>query len=291
MVEMHAISQYVISGVFQGAVYGLIAVGIVCIFKATKVFNFAQGHLLMMGILLSLIFMERLGARVGIPLAIACAAGLGWVLERGIMRPLIGQSIVSALLMTLAVAYLLDGVATIFWGTKIVPYPQWFPKQTFPVGTLEVNSGMVWTMLAALGVFIGLGIFYRRTLIGKAMRATADSHQVSQSLGIKVTRIFSLSWIIAAVIAFSLAIFFGVHVGAFRYVSEWGFRAIPAVLIGGLDSILGAAIGGLLVGILEVIATAYLGAYIGSMFPFIVLLIVIIVRPHGFFGQPEIVRV
>ena len=127
--------------------------------------------------------------------------------------------------------------------------------------------------------------------MGKAMRATADSHQVSQSLGIKVSRIFSLSWIIAAVIAFALAFFFGVQVGAFRYVSEWGFRAIPAVLIGGLESILGAAIGGLLVGILEVIATAYLGPYIGSMFPFIVLLIVIIVRPHGLFGQPEIVRV
>lgn len=245
----------------------------------------------MMGILLSLIFMENFGARIGIPLAIACAAGLGWVLERGIMRPLIGQSVVSALLMTLAVAYLLDGVATIFWGTKIAPYPQWFPVQTFPVGAIKVSSGYVWTILVALGIFVGLGFFYRRTLIGKAMRATADSHQVSQSLGIKVSRIFSLSWIIAAVIAFVLAFFFGVQVGAFRYVSEWGFRAIPAVLIGGLESILGAAIGGLLVGILEVIATAYLGAYIGSMFPFIVLLIVIIVRPHGLFGQPEIVRV
>jgi len=127
--------------------------------------------------------------------------------------------------------------------------------------------------------------------MGKAMRATADSHQVSQSLGIKVTRIFSLSWIIAAVIAFVLAMFFGVHVGAFRYLSEWGFRAIPAVLIGGMESILGAVVGGLLVGVLEVIATAYLGAFVGTMFPFIILLIVIIVKPHGLFGQAEIVRV
>jgi len=272
-------------------IYGLIAVGIVLIFKATKVFNFAQGHLLMMGVLLSLIFINRFGIGIAIPLAIVCAIGIGWVLERGILRPLIGQPLISALLMTLAVAYLLDGVATIFWGTKIVPYPQWYPEQSFPFMAIQVSSGIVWTILVAAGIFVALAFFYRRSLMGKAMRATADSHQVSQSLGIKVTKIFSLCWIMAAVIAFIMAFFFGVHVGAFRYLSEWGFKAIPAVLIGGLESILGALIGGLLVGVLEVIATAYLGAFIGSMFPFIILLIVIIIRPHGLFGQPEIVRV
>jgi len=288
---MEAISQYIISGIFQGSIYALIAVGIVCIFKATKVFNFAQGHLVMMGVLLSLIFLNNFGVRIAIPLAIGCAFGIGWVLERAILRTFIGQSTVTVLLMTLAVALLLDGMATIFWGSKIVPYPQWYPEQSFPFMAIQVSSGMVWTILLALGVFIGLGFFYRRSMIGKAMRATADSHQVSQSLGIKVTRIFSLCWIMAAVIAFGLALFFGVHVGAHRYLSEWGFKAIPAVLIGGLDSLLGALIGGLIVGILEVIATAYLGAYVGSMFPFIILLIVIIVRPHGLFGQVEVVRV
>lgn len=245
----------------------------------------------MMGVLLSVIFLNNFGVRIAIPLAIGCAFGIGWVLERGILRPLIGQPIISALLMTLAVAYLLDGVATIFWGTKIVPYPQWYPEQSFPFMAIRVSSGMVWTILVATGIFVALAFFYRRSMMGKAMRATAESHQVSQSLGIKVTRIFSLCWIMAAVIAFIMAFFFGVHVGAFRYLSEWGFKAIPAVLIGGLDSILGALVGGLLVGVLEVIATAYLGAYVGSMFPFIILLIVIIVRPHGFFGQAEIVRV
>jgi len=272
-------------------IYGLIAVGIVIIFKATKVFNFAQGHLLMMGVLLSLMFINRFHIGIAIPLVIACAIGIGWVLERGILRPLIGQPLISALLMTLAIAYLLDGVATIFWGTKIVPYPQWYPEQSFPFMAIQVSSGIVWTILVAAGIFVALAFFYRRSLMGKTMRATADSHQVSQSLGIKVTRIFSLCWIMAAVIAFIMALFFGVHVGAFRYLSEWGFRAIPAVLIGGMESILGALIGGLLVGVLEVIATAYLGAFIGSMFPFIILLIVIIVKPHGLFGQPEIVRV
>jgi len=272
-------------------VYALIAVGIVIIFKATKVFNFAQGHLLMMGVLLSLIFINNFGIWIAIPLTIVCAVGIGWVVERVALRPLIGQSIISALLMTLAVAYLLDGIATIFWGSKIVPYPMWFPEQKFPFGAIEVSSAYVWTILVATAIFVGLAFFYRRSMMGKAMRATADSHQVSQSLGIKVTKIFSLCWIMAAVIAFIMALFFGVHVGAFRYLSEWGFKAIPAVLVGGLDSILGAIIGGLLVGVLEVIATAYLGAAIGNIFPFIVLLIVIIVRPHGLFGQVEVARV
>lgn len=288
---MEALNQYVISGIFQGSIYALIAVGIVIIFKATKVFNFAQGHLLMMGVLLSLIFINRFNVLIAIPLAIACAAGIGYVMERVALRPLIGQSVVSGLLMTLALAYMLDGIATIFWGTKVVPYPQWYPKQAFPVGGIEISSGVIWSIILAVGIFIGLAFFYRRSLMGKAMRATADSHQVAQSLGIRVTRISTLCWILAAVIAFVMAFFFGVHVGAFRYLSEWGFKAIPAVLVGGLDSILGALIGGILVGVLEVIATAYLGAYVGSMFPFIILLIVLIVKPHGFFGQAEIARV
>jgi branched-chain amino acid transport system permease protein len=288
---MEAITQYFVSGIFQGSIYALIAVGIVVIFKATRVFNFAQGHLLMVGVLLTYVLIGKLGIWISIPVAIACSIGIGYLVERLMLRPLIGQPIVSALLMTLAIAYLLDGVATIFWGTKILPYPRWYPEQFFPFGPIKVSSGYVWSIVIATLVFVALAFFYRRSRMGKAMRATADSHQVSQSLGIKVTKVFSLCWIMAAVIGFTMAFFFGVHVGAFRYLSEWGFMAIPAVLVGGLDSIRGALIGGLLVGVLEVIATGYLGAFIGSMFPFIILLIVIIVRPHGLFGQVEIVRV
>lgn len=288
---MEAITQYIVSGIFQGSIYALIAVGIVVIFKATRVFNFAQGHLLMVGVLLTCGLIGKVGIWITIPVAMACGIGIGYLLERLTLRPLIGQSIISALLMTLALAYLLDGIATIFWGTKIVPYPQWYPEQFFPFGPIKVSSGVVWSIVMTAVVFIALAFFYERSRTGKAIRATADSHQVSQSLGIKVTKVFSLCWIMAAVIGFIMALFFGVHVGAFRYLSEWGFRAIPAVLVGGLDSIRGALVGGLLVGVLEVIATAYLGAFIGSMFPFIVLLIVITIKPHGLFGQVEIVRV
>lgn len=244
----------------------------------------------MIGVLLSFIFMKNFIFWIAIPLAILCSIGIGWVIERLALRPLIGQPVISSLLVTLAVAYLLDGVATIFWGAKVVPYPQWYPEQLFPFGAINVRSGYIWTILVAVVICIALAIFYRHSNMGKAMRATADSHKVAQSLGIKVTRIFSLCWIMASVIAFIMAFFIGVHVGTFRYISQWGFRAIPAVLVGGLDSIPGALIGGLLVGLLEVIATAYLGAYVGSMSPFIILLIVIIVKPHGLFGQTEIAR-
>lgn len=288
---MEAMTQYIVSGIFQGSIYSLIAVGIVVIFKATRVFNFAQGHLLMVGVLLSYVLIGKLGIWIAIPLTIACGIAIGYLLERLALRPLIGQSITSALLMTLALAYLLDGIATIFWGTKIVPYPQWYPEQFFPLGPINVSSGIVWSIVMTTVVFIALAFFYNRSRMGKKMRATADSHQISQSLGIKVTRVFSLCWVMAAVIGFIMAFFFGVHVGAYRYLSEWGFKAIPAVLVGGLDSIRGALIGGLLVGVLEVVATAYMGAFVGSVFPFIILLIVITVKPHGIFGQEEIVRV
>lgn len=288
---MEALTQYFVSGIFLGSVYGLIAVGIVIIFKTTKVFNLAQGHLLMVGVLFTYVFINKFGIWIAIPSAIVFAVGMGYFIERGMLRRLIGQSIISALLMTLALGYLLDGIAAIYWGSKILPYPQWFPVQSFPFGPIEVSSAVVWTIVVTVVIFIALGLFYRRSKMGKAMRATAEDPQVSQSLGIKVKRMFSLCWILASVIAIILAFFAGVRFGTFRYLSEWGWRAIPAVLIGGLDSILGAIIGGLLVGTLEVIATGYLGAAIGSIFPFIVLLIVIIVRPHGLFGEVGIARV
>jgi branched-chain amino acid transport system permease protein len=288
---MEAITQYFVSGIFQGSVYALIAVGMVVIFKATRVFNFAQGHLLMVGVLLTYVFIGKFGIWISIPLALACAIVLGYLIERLTLRPLIGQSIISALMMTLAVAYLLDGIATIFWGSKIYRYPQWFPAQSFPFGPIQVSSAVVWSVLISAVVLVALALFYSQSRMGKKTRATAEDHQVSQSLGIKVKRIFSLCWMMSTVIAFIMAFFFGVHVGAFRYLSDWGWKAIPVVLVGGLDSVRGAVIGGLLVGTLEVIATAYLGAAIGNIFPFIILLLVIIVKPHGLFGQVGIGRV
>jgi branched-chain amino acid transport system permease protein len=288
---MEAITQYFVSGIFQGSVYALIAVGMVVIFKATRVFNFAQGHLLMVGVLLTFVFINKFGIWISIPLALACAIVLGYLIERLTLRPLIGQSIVSALMMTLALAYLLDGIATIFWGSKIYRYPHWFPSQSFPFGPIKVSSAVVWSVLISAVVLVALALFYSLSRMGKKTRATAEDHQVSQSLGIKVKRIFSLCWMMSTVIAFIMAFFFGVHVGAFRYLSDWGWKAIPVVLVGGLDSVRGAVIGGLLVGTLEVIATAYLGAAIGNIFPFIILLLVIIVKPHGLFGQVEIGRV
>ena len=160
-------TQYIVSGIFQGSIYSLIAVGIVVIFKATRVFNFAQGHLLMVGVLLSYVLIGKLGIWIAIPLTIACGIAIGYLLERLTLRPLIGQSITSALLMTLALAYLLDGIATIFWGTKIVPYPQWYPEQFFPLGPINVSSGIVWSIVMTTVVFIALAFFLQPKQNGK----------------------------------------------------------------------------------------------------------------------------
>ncbi|HEX76576.1 MAG TPA: branched-chain amino acid ABC transporter permease [Dehalococcoidia bacterium] len=288
---MEVLPQFIVSGIFLGAVYGVISLGYVLIYKATHVFNFSQGYFLMLGVLLSFIFMEYLPVLIAILLALAVGAAMGFIIHRLAVRPLIGQPLISALLMTLGLAYALQGLAIVFWGTKVRPYPHWFPVEEFDLGVIAISSPVLWGIVATAAIFVAVGLFYQRSKMGKGMRATAEDHQVAQSLGIKVDRVFTFSWVLAALLMFIGALFFGVQGGAFHGLSEWGWKAIPAVLVGGLDSLKGAIVGALLVGTLEAMATGYLGVAIGNIMPFIVLLLVLIIKPYGIFGEVRIERV
>ena len=291
---MEALLQFIISGIFLGAVYALICLGIVVIYKATHVFNFSQGYIVMLGVLLSFICINRFPVLIAIPLALVVAVIVGLLLNRLALRPLTGQPFLSALLMTLAIAYALQGLAIVFWGPKVRPYPQWFPVEILDLGIINISSPVLWGILATAAIFVAVGLFYQRSKMGKAMRATAEDHQVAQSLGIKVDRVFTLSWVLAAVLAFIGALFFGVQAGAFHGLSQWGWKAIPACFVGGLDSLKGAIVGGLLVGTLEAMATGYSiggGIVPGGIVPFVILLLVLIIRPYGIFGEVRIERV
>ena len=288
---MYFFFYFFMSGVFLGAIYAIIGLGIVVIYKSTKVFNFAQGHLLMVAALLAATSAARFGIVVGLIVTILGTTLIALVLERLTLRPLIGQPLIAALLMTIALSYLLEGGALILWGEGLYRYPAVFPSEAVMVGSIALQQEVIWAFIMVAVCFSAFVIFYKKTLLGKAMRATAEDHQTSQSMGIRVTQIFSVSWAIAAALAFVASIFLGSLSGAHYMNSHLGLKAIPAVLVGGLDSIAGAIVGGLIVGLLESLVTGYFTAELGEVVPFIVLLIVLLIKPYGLFGMVRIERI
>ena len=285
---MYFFLYFLMSGIFLGAIYAIISLGIVIIYKSTKVFNFSQGHLLMFAALLGATMSQRFGLFGGMIITVIGISLVGLLLERLTLRPLIGQPLIAALLMTIALGYLLEGGALILWGEGLYKYPAFFPSTPLSISGITISQEVAWAFVVVavcFGIFV---LFYQKTLLGKAMRATAEDHEVSQSMGIRVTHIFSVSWLIAALMAYVASIFLGSLSGAHYLNSHLGLKAIPAVLVGGLDSIVGAIIGGMIVGLLESLVTGYLSAELGEVVPFIVLLVVLLVKPYGLFGLVRI---
>jgi branched-chain amino acid transport system permease protein len=282
---------FVLSGIFLGAIYSIIALGIVIIYKSTKVFNFAQGHLLMVAVLLGASISTKFGIIGGMIVSVAITALIALLLERLTLRPLIGQPLMAGLLMTIALGYLLEGGSLMVWGEGLYRYPDLFPTEAISIGSLMIEQHVIWAFFVVALCFTAFALFYHKAILGKAMRATAEDHQVSQSMGIRVTHIFSISWVIAAILAYAASIFLGSLSGGHYLNSSLGLKAIPAVLVGGLDSITGAIVGGFIVGLLESLVTGYLSAELGEVIPFIVLLIVLLIKPYGLFGLVRIERI
>lgn len=288
---MYFLFYFTLSGIFLGAIYSIIALGIVIIYKSTKVFNFAQGHLLMVAVLLGASTAHKLGIIGGMIFSVAATAFIALLLERLTLRPLIGQPLIAALLMTIALGYLLEGGALMVWGEGLYRYPELFPSEAISIGSIMIEQHVVWAFIVVAVCFTAFVLFYQKAVLGKAMRATAEDHQVSQSMGIRVTHIFSISWVIAAILAYGASVFLGSLSGGHYLNSHLGLKAIPAVLVGGLDSITGAIVGGFIVGLLESLVTGYLSAELGEVVPFIVLLIVLLIKPYGLFGLVRIERI
>ncbi len=288
---MYFFFYFTLSGIFLGAIYSIIALGIVIIYKSTKVFNFAQGHLLMVAVLLGATLSESFGIIGGMILTVAATACIALLLERLTLRPLIGQPLIAALLMTIALGYVLEGGALMVWGEGLYKYPELFPSEAVSIGSIAIEQEVIWAFVVVAVGFAIFVLFYQKAILGKAMRATAEDHQVSQSMGIRVTHMFSISWVIAAILAYGASIFLGSVSGGHYLNSHLGLKAIPAVLVGGLDSIPGAIVGGLIVGLLESLVTGYLSGELGEVVPFIVLLIVLLIRPYGLFGLVRIERI
>jgi branched-chain amino acid transport system permease protein len=218
---------------------------------------------------------------------------LGMAVERLVLRPLIGEPIISVIMVTLGLTYILRGVVIMLWGNDIRQF-NIFPEEPIDLWGVKLTYLYLWSMGISLLLLTFFAIFFKYARTGIFMRAVADHQTASQSMGISVKRIFAISWCIAGVVSSIGGILVGNIGGVGVELSYIGLKVLPAVIFGGLDSILGAIIGGLVVGVLEFLTAGYLDPYIPALnevFPFIVLVLVLMIKPYGLFGTEEIERV
>jgi branched-chain amino acid transport system permease protein len=290
--------QLVVTGLSLGMIYALVAIGFVIIVKCSNAFNIAQGHFVLIGGYLGYTFLVvfHLPLWAALILAIGAAALMGLAIERLAVRPLIGQSELAVIMMTIALATVLEGLATLIWGGEYKTYHGVLPTLTLKLGQISVPpESLIGLMVSVVAVAVLMFVF-RYTKIGLAMRATAEDLQVVQSLGIKATTVYAVSWVIASIVGVVGGILLGGVSGVMIPLAEIGLKAFAVVLLGGANSVGGAIVAGIMLGVLENVAAGYLdpllpGGGFAQIFPFVVMIIVLIFRPNGLFGLARIERI
>ncbi len=294
---MDILLQVIVTGIATGGVYGLIALGFVLIFKATGILNLATGVFMTLGAFICLTLLTKLGLPFWLALAgtLAVAVLLGVLLERLILRQMIGEPIISVIMVTIGLSSILHGLTHIIWSPDYRSFPEIFPPEPLDLSFAVVPSGLLWGfMFAAVATMVFILVF-KFTRTGVAMRATASDQQAALSMGISVRRIFALSWSFGAVAAFIGGVVIGNISGISIYLGDIGLKVLAVIILGGLDSIGGAILGGLIIGILENLAGLYLDPLVGGgvkgVAPFLILVLILMIRPYGLFGKKIIERV
>jgi branched-chain amino acid transport system permease protein len=294
---MTELLQYVVTGVAVGMVYALIALGFVLVWKSTGVANLALGQMVLICSWFTYAVMVQFHIPVwgAIPLALAFAVGLGWLIERFALRPLIAQPILSLIAVTLGIGYFLSGVVSMIWPTSIAALPDIFPQQAIHIGSAVVSQEYIWAAGVSLLVFVLLTLFYKYHRMGIAMRATADDQMAVQACGIPVTSIFSMSWMFASVVAAIGGILLASIANISNSLIDTGLKSFSVVILGGLDSFIGAMVSGPIIGVAEYVGGGYLTPYIWSgvkdVIPFFIIIIVVLFKPFGLFGEKRIERI
>jgi branched-chain amino acid transport system permease protein len=279
-------------GILTGSVYALIALGIVLIYKATRVFNFAQGEVLIISGLITTSFIGLFGIGVGLVAGLIVSFFMGFIIERLTLRPLIGQPILSTIMMTLGLSWALRGIGSIGWQSTIRHMPGFLPSGQIKLGEVGISQIHLIAFGVSMLVFVLFALFFQKTKLGLGMRATAENHQYAQSTGINVRGVFAMTWAISCLTACIGAILLGcIGGGISPTVSIIGLKAFPAVIVGGLESVPGAIIGGLAIGLLETWAGGLIHPSLIDITPYIVLLFILFIKPYGIFGLVRIERV
>jgi len=285
--------QLTLTGLTNGAILALAALGFVLIYKSSDVINFAQGEFLLIGayVIFAMVGQFGLAWPIGMLLTILIAIALGVLVERLVLRPMIGEPIISVIMVTIGLSSVLKAIVSAIWGNVPQAFPPFIP--TTPVNLLgaTVGADRLWAIAISV-LMLGLfSFFFRKSREGIAMRAVADDQTAALSMGISVKKIFAWAWSIAAATAAIGGALVANIVGVSGELAGVGLRVFPVVILGGLDSIPGAIIGGVIIGLLEAYTGGYIGQGLNQVLPFVVLIIILMVRPYGLFGKEIIERV
>ena len=293
---MSAILEHLVIGIAVGSVYSIVALGFVLIYKATGIFNLAQGSLMCLGAYLCYVFSITIGLPFYLAVILTLAVGfaLGLLVEVVFLRRMIGQPHLSVLMVTIGMYLMIRGLVLIIWGVYSKSLPPYLPTEPVTVLGANVLPIFIVGLMAAAILFTVFILFFKFTSIGVAMRATQDNQQVAQSVGISVRRVFGVSWAIASLTAAAGGIIVGTILSVGYLLDDFGFKVLPAVILGGLESIPGALIGGIVLGVAEHFGAAYLGSWligIEDVIPYIILLLLLLIVPYGIFGLKRIKRI
>jgi branched-chain amino acid transport system permease protein len=298
-----------ISGLLAGVLYSLVALGFVLIFKASGVFNFAQGAMVLLAglaLVRSLDFLTAHGFALwaaivcGLAFAAVIMGMTAFLIERFVLRPLVNQNALTLFMATIGVTFVLEGISQVLFGSdayplNLFPTDAWFPGEDIFPGGILVNKLDVWGGAIAAALVTGLAIFFQYTKTGLALRAVADDHAAAQSVGIPISWIWFIVWLVAGLVALVAATVWGTKLGVQFSITFLALKALPVLIIGGFTSVPGAIIGGLIIGAGEKLAEAYLGPYIGGgieyWFAYVLALVVLLIRPQGLFGERIIERI
>jgi len=292
--------EVLIGGLLAGVMYSLVALGFVLIYKASGVFNFAQGAMVFFAALTTVGFIELgLNFWLAVLLAFAAMVALAFFTERVVLRPLINQPQITLFMATVGLTFLVEGVAQLTWGAQVHALDLGIADE--PLGWISQRTGMSISKfdLVASGIAAGLvavlAVFFNKTRTGRALRAVADDHQAALSVGISLRKIWVIVWMVAGFVALVTGLLWGARNGVQFALTFLALKALPVLILGGFESIAGAIVGGLIVGAAEKLAEVYIGPYVGggieSWFPYVLALAFLLIRPEGLFGERRIDRV
>jgi branched-chain amino acid transport system permease protein len=294
--ELRYLLPLLTDGVLVGLMYSLIAIGFVLIYKATDAINFAQGEFVMFAGIAAAAFAAA-GANFwlagGLTIVVMIAFSFG--LERVVLRPLVGRPVIAVVMATIGLAAIIRGLGPLIFGVGIRSIPVPFDDKPWFFGPLMLPPVQLAGAIVSLIFVIGFTWLFTKSRAGMAMRAVADSQQVAGAMGINVPRYFAYAWALAGVVSALGGVFWGALLGVDNQLALIGMKVFPVVILGGLDSIAGAVVGGVLVGVIENLTAGYLDAYVGGgtkdLVPYLVMIVVLMFRPYGLFGKKRIERI
>ena len=292
------LTQLLVNGVIIGTLYGVVAMCFVLIYKASQIVNFAQGEFLLIGAWVCWWILTDFGVPFvwGFLVTLVFMAAFGVLLQIVVLRPMIGQPIISVIMVTIGLSIFFQALMKWLFGVFVKPFPQVFEAKAVNILGLNVQPVYLMGFVISIVIMAAFAWFFKYSRMGLAMRATAFDQQAAQSLGISIKQVFAISWAISAMVSALAGVVVGVVNGVSSELSFFGIKVFPAAILGGLDSIVGAVVGGLIIGVLENVAefadSQFLhwgGLYVVA--PFYILVLILMVRPYGLFGTRDIERI